>query len=162
MPLLKGKSKKAFSKNVESEMDEGKPQKQALAIAYSMKRKKKMASGGTVQSGDSTMNYAKGGNIPPYCGPEYDNMEQSSRSNMAQGGSVDSMMEVECPSCNHKFSHGGMVANDDEPIADSIPANFDYLALRDNLEGHYTGENSGDEDGMPDVVKRAMKKKKND
>ena len=49
MPLMPGKSKKVFSKNVETEMDAGKPQKQALAIAYSMKKrngKKKMAEGG--------------------------------------------------------------------------------------------------------------------
>ena len=48
MPLFKGKSRKAFSHNVATEMDEGKPQKQALAIAYSLARrgKKKMASGG--------------------------------------------------------------------------------------------------------------------
>lgn len=38
MPLIKGKSKKAFSKNVATEMDAGKPQKQAVAIAYSEKR----------------------------------------------------------------------------------------------------------------------------
>lgn len=51
MPLLKGKSKKAFSKNIETEMDAGKPQKQALAIAYSVKRRspKKMAKGGKVE-----------------------------------------------------------------------------------------------------------------
>lgn len=52
MPLLKSKSKKAFDENVKSEMDAGKPQKQSLAIAYSVKRqagkKKKMASGGKV------------------------------------------------------------------------------------------------------------------
>lgn len=48
MPLVPGKSKKAFSKNVEIEMNSGKPQKQALAIAYSVKRKKKMAEGGKV------------------------------------------------------------------------------------------------------------------
>jgi hypothetical protein len=60
MPLIKGKSPKAFSKNVATEMDAGKPQKQALAIAYSVKRKKK-ASGGTVESGSPTMNYAEGG-----------------------------------------------------------------------------------------------------
>jgi primosomal protein N' len=41
MPLFKGKSQKAFSKNVATEMDAGKPQKQALAIAYNMKRKAK-------------------------------------------------------------------------------------------------------------------------
>jgi hypothetical protein len=44
MPLLKGKaakSKKGFSENVRREMDAGKPQKQAVAIAYSQKRGKK-------------------------------------------------------------------------------------------------------------------------
>ena len=38
MPLNKGKSRKAFSQNVRTEMAAGKPQKQALAIAYSVKR----------------------------------------------------------------------------------------------------------------------------
>ena len=41
MPLDKGKSKKAFSKNIKTEMAAGKPQKQAVAIAYSVKRKGK-------------------------------------------------------------------------------------------------------------------------
>jgi hypothetical protein len=41
MPLVKSKGKKAFSKNVAAEMNAGKPQKQALAIAYSVKRKAK-------------------------------------------------------------------------------------------------------------------------
>lgn len=51
MPLMPGKSKKAFSENVATEMKHGKPQPQALAIAYSVKRKngkKKMAEGGMV------------------------------------------------------------------------------------------------------------------
>lgn len=34
MPLETGKSREAFSHNVEKEMAAGKPQKQALAIAY--------------------------------------------------------------------------------------------------------------------------------
>ena len=38
MPLEKGKSKKAISKNIKTEMHAGKPQKQAVAIAYSEKR----------------------------------------------------------------------------------------------------------------------------
>ncbi len=63
MPLLKSKSKKAFGKNVETEMHAGKPQKQALAIAYSMKRKSKKASGGMVKSGDPEMDYSKGGSV---------------------------------------------------------------------------------------------------
>ena len=50
MPLVKGskaRSKKGFSENVKREMEAGKPQKQAVAIAYSeageskKKRKKK-------------------------------------------------------------------------------------------------------------------------
>ena len=38
MPLKKSTSKAAFSKNVKAEIAAGKPQKQAVAIAYSVKR----------------------------------------------------------------------------------------------------------------------------
>lgn len=38
MPLSKSTSKKAFSNNVRAEVKAGKPQKQAVAIAYSVKR----------------------------------------------------------------------------------------------------------------------------
>ncbi len=41
MPLMNGSSRPAFSSNVKTEMDAGKPQKQALAIAYSVKNKGK-------------------------------------------------------------------------------------------------------------------------
>jgi len=41
MPLDYGKSKKAFEKNVRTEIKAGKPMKQALAIAYSIKKGKK-------------------------------------------------------------------------------------------------------------------------
>jgi hypothetical protein len=50
MPLHKGKSEKAFKENVREEMHAGKPQKQSLAIAYSMKRKaQKKAKGGDIK-----------------------------------------------------------------------------------------------------------------
>jgi hypothetical protein len=39
MPLNPGKSRAAFEHNVKTEMNAGKGQKQALAIAYSEKRK---------------------------------------------------------------------------------------------------------------------------
>ena len=41
MPLIKSKSKKAFKENVRREIKSGKPKKQAVAIAYSVKRKSK-------------------------------------------------------------------------------------------------------------------------
>lgn len=44
MPLVKGEkasSRKGFSENVRREMEEGKPQKQAVAIAYSEARRGK-------------------------------------------------------------------------------------------------------------------------
>ena len=38
MPLVKSPSKEAFRKNVKAEIKSGKPVKQAVAIAYSVKR----------------------------------------------------------------------------------------------------------------------------
>lgn len=53
MPLIHGKSKKAVSENIQTEMHHGKPQKQAIAIALSVKRqaaRKKMAHGGKLDA----------------------------------------------------------------------------------------------------------------
>ena len=41
MPLIKSKSQKAFKHNVKQEIKAGKSKRQALAIAYSVKRKSK-------------------------------------------------------------------------------------------------------------------------
>jgi hypothetical protein len=41
MPLKKSANRKAFSANVRAEVKAGKPVKQAVAIAYSVKRKAK-------------------------------------------------------------------------------------------------------------------------
>lgn len=67
-----------------------------------------------------------------------------------------------------KYSKGGMIANDDtDEMADAMPAEFDDLANRDELEFSYTGENSGDELGNSqeemdrrDTVARIMRQRK--
>jgi hypothetical protein len=41
MPLKQSTSKKAFQQNVKAEIKAGKPQKQAVAIAYSVQQKAK-------------------------------------------------------------------------------------------------------------------------
>ena len=43
MPLVKGKSKKAISKNIKTEMNAGKKRSQAIAIALSVAGKSKKA-----------------------------------------------------------------------------------------------------------------------
>jgi hypothetical protein len=51
MPLDKSGTKQAFSANVAAEMHAGKPQKQALAIAYSVARKGKKKGHGSKMHG---------------------------------------------------------------------------------------------------------------
>ena len=53
MPLTKSKSDKAFKSNIKAEIAAGKPQKQAVAIAYNTKRVAKKAAGGST----NPMNY---------------------------------------------------------------------------------------------------------
>ena len=48
MPLIKSKSEKAFKSNIKAEIAAGKPQKQAVAIAYNEKRAAKKAGGGSI------------------------------------------------------------------------------------------------------------------
>ncbi len=45
MPLTKSPSKQAFQKNIKAEIKAGKPPKQAVAIAYSVKREAKATKG---------------------------------------------------------------------------------------------------------------------
>jgi len=48
MPLIEGKSKKSLQKNIKTEIEAGRDPKQAVAIAYSVKRRN-MAKGGEVK-----------------------------------------------------------------------------------------------------------------
>jgi hypothetical protein len=83
MPLIKSKSDKAFKKNISTEVKAGKPVKQAVAIAYSVKRASKKDGGdvrlsvtkgeklpvsqgaGLTQKGRDKVNRATGSNLKP-------------------------------------------------------------------------------------------------
>ena len=150
MPLIKSKSKKDFSDNVSTEMDSGKPQNQALAIAYNMKKKArhKMAEGGHVGSHQP----ASGHNIHIHVNPQgqYDPAQapEPKMNEPAQEESDDMVDKI--MSKRQGYSEGGKVANetdDQGQMVDQMPSEFDDLALRDDLAFSYTDENSGDEDG---------------
>jgi hypothetical protein len=99
MPLINKPSKKAFESNMKSEMAAGKPQDQALAIAYNVKRKKKkMASGGSVDSGSKDMYLASGGSV-----------ESGSRDmNMAEGGQINAK-NARRPMPDNRYDDGEMI-----------------------------------------------------
>ena len=58
MPLTKSKSEKAFKSNIKAEIAAGKPQKQAVAIAYDVQRRAKKAEGGSSRVNEAG-NYTK-------------------------------------------------------------------------------------------------------
>ena len=61
MPLIKSKSDKAFQSNIKAEIAAGKPQKQAVAIAYSVKRK---AEEGKKTGGQVNLSVGRGEKMP--------------------------------------------------------------------------------------------------
>lgn len=140
-----------------------------LAIAYSMKRKaKKMAQGGMMTGGGYQSSCSAGCNSPCEVHAQAEmSMEHESA---APAGNEAAMQEDDMVGriMARRMSRGGMVANggqDELPdMADSSPNEFDDLALRDDLESSYTGENSGDElgnaqedDDRADIVSRIMR-----
>jgi hypothetical protein len=137
MPLMKK------SKAMESE----EPKEKSLAIAYGMKKKaKKYADGGIVDSVQKAL-------APDFYAAE--KQKQQSQQTpppaypmdmKAEGGDVhdEDMVDRILRKC---MSEGGMVANEQGEQADSMPNEFDDLALRDDLEFHDTGADSGDDHG---------------
>ena len=53
MPLIQSGSRKAVSQNIKTEMAHGKPQKQAIAIAFDVARRARRADGGRTKKDDS-------------------------------------------------------------------------------------------------------------
>jgi hypothetical protein len=97
--------------------------------------------------------------------------------NMAEGGQITDNYETDehemdmvgriMKQRQQHFSEGGRVANHDPRIGGSEENEFDDIYLRDDLEQHYTGANSGDEIGdegederRDDIVSRVMRSRK--
>ncbi len=84
--------------------------------------------------------------------------EEYEKDYYAKGGMVDRIMAK-------RMSEGGKVSNEeDEDLADFDSNEFDDLVLDDDLEEHYTDENSGDELGdhqededRKDMISRIMR-----
>jgi hypothetical protein len=92
---MSGKSDKAFKKNVKTEYEAGKPLKQSLAIAYSMKKKsKKMAEGGMAamhgEQSDAHECEMCGGKGCMHCNEEmeHDRHDDAGEPMMAEGGQI--------------------------------------------------------------------------
>lgn len=119
MPLMSGKSKQAFSHNVGAEMDSGKPQNQALAIAYAVKRKNKKAMGGMVNEKLDPMHEPADVQGPPPQGE----MSDASHEHLHKMGKEEAMsmahaiMQKHCAGGEMGYSDGGEVEEDD--FADS-------------------------------------------
>lgn len=137
-----GDKEHMYKKNEKAKMEHDSVLEELKEMPGPTKGKSGFASGGTVKSGDPTMNYAEGGTVE----------ETPSQAGAGPYSKMEEM--VDCPHCKKSFSHGGMVANAQGPGVDGLPNEFDDLALRDKLEFKYTGANSGD------LVGRAMAKKK--
>lgn len=134
MPLIKGKSPQAFSQNVKKEMQSGKPQKQALAIAYSMKRKAhKMAKGGMVKHVQSPGDVVHANRMHE--------MSHEGRTDIHSHGQLEDenkemvkhdMHEHMPPKHIVNLASGGMV-NDEEP-SESVHHDDGFLADEDDSE----------------------------
>ncbi len=100
MPLIKGKSKKAVSKNIETEMNAGKPQDQSIAIAMDVARHAKKAAHGGMMSAS----------MPDGDSEHYEGIADAILAKrrkarmMAEGGMVDSDNE-ETPAMLSPYNH---------------------------------------------------------
>lgn len=118
MPLIHGKSKKAFSENVRTEMEHGKPQKQALAIAYSVMRRSghKMASGGICEKCSGPCKYDEGGSVKD-SNPSMQDKNPSMAARPAPSPSLPGAQQAQASMRKaFKFAKGGLIKGVHEQV----------------------------------------------
>lgn len=144
MPLIQSKSKKAFSKNVEKEMESGKPQAQALAIAYGVKRKnqkKKMADGGQVEK--------KPTRSPAWDNPDSASKMQSGVRNEETMNKIKSFFGMKQE--KKKMAEGGIVEAIMEKRKNRVPEGMADLQLNGEEEGSSPYDNMNHEAVMKEL-----------
>lgn len=112
MPLIHSKKPAAFSKNISTEVHAGKPQKQAVAIAYSIKRK-----------AEKKKHYDDGGEVD-------DSDDQIQQDPEKVAAAEDSMRKA------FGYAKGGHVAGCDcaECMAEGGEVKYDHIADNDNIQ----------------------------
>lgn len=167
MPLVQGKSKQSFSKNVGELMNAGHPQKQSLAIAYDIKRKnkKKMASGGEVAEQAPAPN-------PDPRAPNPDKAKRfMSGFGYAEGGEVNEKLHPQHEGIMNKhemvakkimakkMAEGGMVNEETESMdqlaLDEVGAE-DLFSNDDNAHDEVNGNSMNAEEEDPKKKMRAI------
>lgn len=144
MPLIHSKSKKAFEHNLKEEIHAGKPMSQSLAIAYNMKRRKKMADGGDVKPKPSpTANPFDIVNTQTPESNEKSARNLATRKKYAQGGNVD-----------HPSSQPPILFPDEDPSEET-----EYATQDEKLNQHVVAAMDSGED---DIVDRIMAQRSKD
>lgn len=112
MPLIQGKSKKTLQKNIKTEIEAGRDPKQAVAIAYSVKRKNMARGGGLYANIHAKRERIEAGSgermrKPGSEGaPTAQAFKQAEKTAMAEGGEVKMH---KCEKCGHDMAMGGEI-----------------------------------------------------
>lgn len=104
---------------------------------------------------------AKGGEVDEK--GEYDPMQNPQPKDNEAANMEDADMIARIMHKRKEYAKGGLVANEDAPIADAMPAEFDDMEVDDHLEDDSgAGNEIGDDDVGDDPIDRIMMKRKKD
>lgn len=163
MPLIKSPSKKAMSKNIATEMRHGKPQKQAIAIAYSVKRhaaakKRKMAEGGEIRAAAMRpdIDEHEKRSMEMLDAHEHEHApEQDARRESMHGNAIDEAedeREMDMMRQHHKLARGGEIDAREESMAKNSIDEDDYdhrdMEMIDAHPTRHAPERRATEDGI--------------
>lgn len=170
MPLMQSNSKQAVSENIKREMQSGKPQKQAIAIAMAVRRRNHKAHGGMVQNEPQEHLSHKAQSHETLAHPQEPTESLHPRAvayqHMARGGIMSPHHIVSGIMKRKMMSKGGMAGNEiDEFEGHELDDDGDVFLTEDMPEEFDDAFNTGSEhmsDGgmLDDHESHQMKRKK--